>query len=88
VGCERTDPIERRREPLDGRDRRELIAGQHAGLVTRGLPYRHDIPKQEPLLWIADAVVGAAAASRVDNEPRYLCLLPTQCQEIKAIPAP
>lgn len=80
--------IESRQEPLDIRDRREIIAGQHAGLVASDLPYRHDVPKQEPLLWIADAIVGAVAAAIADGDERYVQLLPERCRQTRAVPAP
>jgi hypothetical protein len=80
--------IESRREPLDTRDRREIIAGQHARLIARDLPYRHDVPKQEPLLWIPDAIVGATAAAIADCDERYLAMLPAHCWQPRAIPGP
>lgn len=80
--------IESRREPLDSRDRRELIAGQRAGLVAQALAHRHDLPDKEPLLWIADAVAGAMAAAIADGNGRYAKLLPPSCTERRALPHP
>lgn len=67
--------IESRQEHNDLRDRRVIVNRQRSGVVSDELDYRHTGPRQEPLLWLADALAGAVTAqSRKDGS--YLAALP------------
>lgn len=72
----RTVVLESRQEHNDRKDRREILAAQRAGVATPGLVYCHGRPKEEPLLWLPDAVVGAVGMSIADNQHDLLELLP------------
>ncbi len=62
--------LESRTPAQDKSDRAHIVGLQGQGL-ERALRIQHQRGGDEPLLWIADAVLGAINASRVGN-PRYL----------------
>lgn len=72
----RTVVLESRQEHNDRKDRRGILAAQRAGVATPGLVYRHGRPKEEPLLWLPDAVLGAVGMSIADKQHDLLELLP------------
>lgn len=74
--------LESRQEHNDRKDRREVGNAQRAGLVPSSLVYRHDRPKDEPLLWLPDAVAGAAGVSIIDADRTMLELLPAPMRQI------
>lgn len=55
--------IEARQERNNQRDRRIIVAAQRAGKVHAALRYGFVTPDVEPLLWIPDAMAGAATAA-------------------------
>jgi hypothetical protein len=59
----------------DRKDAKTIGHALRAGRAPADLRYRFLRPTGEPLLWIADAIAGAAAADLVD-ERRYLRSLP------------
>ena len=36
-----------------------MISAQQAGVAAKGLIYRHGRPREEPMFWVADTIVGA-----------------------------
>lgn len=68
--------IESRQEHNDRKDRREILGAQRAGVASEGLRYRHARPKDEPLLWLPDALAGAIGTSIADGDQELLRLLP------------
>ena len=67
--------FESRQAHGDGADRRTIIAAQRAGRASPELVYRFDRAIDEPLLWMADALAGAASAQVADGADYYLDLL-------------
>jgi hypothetical protein len=62
--------LERRESRQDAADRRVLAA------TVRGrMRYAFAVPTDEPLLWIADVIAGAAGIAIGDGDTRYLDLL-------------
>lgn len=59
--------IESRREPNDRKDRQTIIWAQKAHIASQALDYRHGLPKEEPLLWFADALAGALRSDEVEG---------------------
>lgn len=55
--------LESREQSLNRRDRRTIGSIQRAGMAAE-ISFRFGLPKEEPLLWIADALAGAASAAR------------------------
>jgi hypothetical protein len=67
--------IESRQSPNDQKDRHTISALQAAGLASYDLEYIHRLGREEPLLWLADALAGAMLAS-LKGEGRFLASLP------------
>ncbi len=57
--------LESRQEHNDRKDRREILSAQQAGVAPKGLVYRHDRPREDPLLWVPDALRCAKARGPV-----------------------
>jgi hypothetical protein len=57
-----------RQERNDRKDRREIMAAHRDGVAAADLVYRHARPKEEPLLWLADAIVGAVGLSAASHD--------------------
>jgi hypothetical protein len=66
------DVVFESRQHRDADDRRVISAVVHAGHVTSDLGYAFAVPTDEPLLWIADVVAGAAGLAIGDGDARYL----------------
>jgi hypothetical protein len=66
--------IETRQPHADAADRRTIVAAQRARRASPTLDYRFDRALDEPVLWMADALAGAAAA-QVAEGADYLDLL-------------
>lgn len=49
---------------------------QRSGVVSDELDYRHTGPRQEPLLWLADALAGAVTTAQSRKDGSYLAALP------------
>lgn len=77
--------FESRQEHNDRRDRREIIAAQRDGVAAADLVYHHGRPKEEPLLWLADAIVGAVGLSVVTGDHDLAELLPESMRQIRWI---
>ncbi len=56
---------------LDRQDALTISAAREAGLVPESLTYRFGRPKEEPLLWVADAIAGAVGEQLVGRTSRY-----------------
>lgn len=56
---------------LDRQDALTISAAREAGLVPESLTYRFGRPKEEPLLWVADAIAGAVGEQLVGRTNRY-----------------
>jgi hypothetical protein len=67
--------IESRQDHNDRKDRQTIIRAQRAGIATETLRYSFEGPKDEPLLWLPDAIAGAAAASMGRPDSPYPDLL-------------
>ena len=66
--------IESRQEHNDRRDRATISRAQRARQASPSLHYGFAKPATEPVLWMADALAGAATGSLVDGAP-YLDVL-------------
>jgi hypothetical protein len=64
--------IEARQERLNRDDLSTLVAARQGGLIPDGFRYRFARPKEEPLLWLADAVAGAVGAHLGGTTSAYL----------------
>lgn len=61
--------LDSRNEHNDARDRSHFVAARHAGWLHPDAVYGHARSATEPLLWLADALAGAAlAAARGHHE--------------------
>lgn len=58
--------IETRQRRNDRKDRILILQAQEAGIASPDLRYRHARPKEEPLLWLPDAVAGAVSSDEVE----------------------
>ncbi|MHB8324618.1 MAG: hypothetical protein ACYDHB_09400 [Candidatus Dormibacteria bacterium] len=75
--------IESREPHNDRRDARTILGAQQGRLAASSLEFQFARPREEPLLWPADAVAGAVASSRADTGPHpYLELLQDILREI------
>jgi len=69
--------IEARQEQQNRADRQHLLDARHAGLLPDSFAYRHRGKKEEPLLWIADAIAGTVSAHLAgDDSTWWLRLAP------------
>lgn len=80
--------FESRQEHNDRKDRREVLGAQQAGVAPKGLVYRHGRPRDEPLLWLPDALVGAMGMAAALGEDEYRDLLPQAWQRLRWLPVP
>lgn len=80
--------LESRQEHNDRKDRREIISAQRAGAAPKELVYRHGRPREEPLLWVADALVGAMGLAAAGGQDEYRDRLPRSWQEVRWLPTP
>lgn len=87
VGGIGTLVMESRQEHNDRKDRREILSAQQAGVAPKGLVYRHGRPREEPLLWLPDALVGAMGLAAL-GEHEYRALLPAAWQDMRWLPTP
>ena len=77
-----TDVVfESRDEPLNIRDRQVIAASQRASQSRQGLRYSFAWSKQEPLLWLPDALAGAVTAAAA-GDPEYLAMFGTAVTRI------
>jgi hypothetical protein len=67
--------LESRGERRDGDDRRSVVQAQRARWAPAGVRYAFGQPRREPLLWLPDAVAGAAARAVADGDGTYLAAL-------------
>jgi hypothetical protein len=74
--------IESRQRHRDVEDDRTLLRARQDGAIRRDLLWRHDRPYEEPLLWPADAVVGALGAKLTGQDSGLLELLPSGFLEV------
>lgn len=63
--------IESRQAWNDRNDRREIERARHAGVCPADLVYSHLRPPDDPVLWVADAVAGAASAHLFGDSDRW-----------------
>lgn len=78
--------FESRQERNDVQDRREIISAQKAGVAAANLVYRHGRPKEEPLLWLPDAVAGAVGDDVARQDRRYVEMLPDAMCHVRWLP--
>lgn len=74
--------LESRQDHNDARDRQVIGSRQQQGDAS--LDYRHDGPRQEPLLWLADALAGAVM-SQIRKDNRYVAALPADRLIIRSL---
>ena len=67
--------MEQRTPSLDAADRRMLVAIRGKRLVSQRLRVETARPKEEPMLWLPDAVAGAFGAARDAGKPEWLSLI-------------
>jgi hypothetical protein len=67
--------IDTRGPHADRRDRRTLRQAQRTGAVPRHLRYDFRSPREEPLLWAADAIAGAVGDRLAKGDASYYELL-------------
>ena len=80
-----TAVFESRQEHNDRKDRREIMGAQRDGVAAVDLVYRHGRPKEEPLLWLADAIVGAVGLSVASHDHELAGMLPEPMRQIRWI---
>lgn len=64
--------IESRQAHNDQLDRQSIVWAQKTGWAATDLHYRFARPREEPLLWAADAMAGAIAAQVAQEADHYL----------------
>lgn len=70
--------IERREDRgLNRADRRTIHDARQAGLVSESFSYRFEAPKEEPLLWVPDAIAGAVGMHLANKAHDYFDRLGT-----------
>lgn len=67
------------------KDRREIMGAQRAGVASPSLTYCHARPKDEPLLWLPDALAGAIGMSIADNDHQLIMKLPEPLRQISRV---
>lgn len=67
--------MEQRTPSLDEGDRKMVIAIRGKRLIGSGLRVNTARPKEEPMLWLPDAVAGAFGLARDVSQPEYLALI-------------
>lgn len=65
-----------------------LPDGRRAGSAPKGLVYRHGRPREEPLLWVADALVGALGTEASGSGSTFSDILPATLCEIHWLAGP
>ena len=80
-----TAVFESRQEHNDRKGRREIMGAQRHGAAAADLVYRHGRPKEEPLLWVADAIVGAVGLSIASHDYELAEMLPEPMRQIRWI---
>ena len=79
--------IESRGPHNDRLDRMTLIEARRRSAVAPDVSYVHRHPDEEPLLWLADGLAGAARADLVLRRGRWLQLLPAGLLEVRRFDA-
>ncbi len=80
-----TAVFESRQEHNDRKDRREIMAADRDGVAASDLVYRHGRPREEPLLWLADAIVGAVGLSVASHDHGLVEILPEPMRQVRWI---
>ncbi|HWF57113.1 MAG TPA: hypothetical protein VG520_02035 [Candidatus Dormibacteraeota bacterium] len=73
--------LESRQDHNDARDRQ--VIGSRSQRGDASLDYRHEGPRQEPLLWLADALAGAVM-SQIRKDNRFIAALPADRLAIRS----
>jgi len=68
----------------NNKDARTIANAQRAGVAAKTMRYRFERPEEEPMLWIPDAVAGAASA-QVTGETPYLDRVPGALVRLVAV---
>jgi hypothetical protein len=79
---------ESRQEHNDRKDRREVLSAQQTGVASKGLIYRHGRPQEEPMLWVADAIVGAVGMKVASSQGQSAQLLPEPLTTVRWVASP
>ena len=66
--------IESRQERNDRKDR-QVLAALAAMDFDADFRYTHELPQNEPLLWVADALAGAVSADLAGRDREYAARL-------------
>lgn len=74
--------VESRHESLNRRDREMVDALRGKGVIGESMRVEFALPKQEPMLWIPDAVAGAVGAFRKGEDQRARTVLGDAVEEI------
>ena len=77
--------IESRGQHNDRLDRRTLVQARRDCLIPEDMAYVHRQPGQEPLLWLADALAGAARSGVLLHDRTWLNLLPSGLLTIRRV---
>ncbi len=68
--------FESRRDVNNRKDSRTIGHGKRAGLANPAFDWGFQLPSEEPILWLADALAGAVASHLAGEDSRYLKVLP------------
>ena len=74
--------LESRQENLNKSDRTLLAAYHRSGLLAKSVMYGFRRPKDEPVLWVADAVAGAVSSALANVDERYYAVIESQVDVI------
>ena len=77
--------VESRDARNDRRDRITLVQARRDGLIPEDLAYVHRRPTDEPLLWLADGLAGAARAGLLLRDSTWLHILPTGLLRVRRL---
>jgi len=80
--------LEARQDRLNRRDKRTIAAARRDQLVPASVPFDFVKADDDPLLWAADAMAGAAGAALADDDSRFISRLPDASWTIREVPAP
>jgi hypothetical protein len=80
--------IESRGPDNDRRDRMTLVQARRDGSIPGDMAHVHRQPTQEPLLWLADGLAGAARCGLLLRDQTWLGLLPAGLLQVRRVSPP
>ncbi|HEY5244898.1 MAG TPA: hypothetical protein VIJ60_04465 [Acidimicrobiales bacterium] len=70
--------FEGRDEPLNNRDAATIANARRAGQAQERMTFDFGDPRREPLLWLPDAIAGAAGAHIIGEGSEHFLALPSR----------